>query len=64
MSHICHQESRIAKMEAEMSGQNRDIQNLIKRLDGLTRGLWALVLVLIPTTISLFGFLIWQIISK
>lgn len=47
-----------------MSGQNRDIQNLIKRLDGLTRGLWALVLVLIPTTISLFGFLIWQIISK
>jgi hypothetical protein len=62
--HICLQESRIAKLEAEMTGQNRDIQNLIKRLDNLTKGIWALVLTLIPTFLGLFGFLIWQILDK
>ena len=64
MSHICYQEQRIAKLEAEMTGQNRDIQNLVKRLDNLTKGIWALVLTLIPTVLGLFGFLIWQVLGK
>ena len=63
MQHICHQEQRLANLEADMSGQNRDIQNLIKRLDKLTTGLWALVLTLIPATLSFFGFLIYQVLS-
>ena len=62
--HICKQEVRIAKMEADMNGQNHDIQNLIKRLDNLTKGIWALVLTLIPAFLSLFGFLVWQIIER
>lgn len=62
--HICKQEQRLAKLEADMNGQNHDIQNLIKRLDNLTKGIWALVLTLLPTVISLFGFLIWQIVNK
>ena len=62
--HECRQEIRIAKIEADMSGQNKDIANLIKRLDSLTKGLWALVLTLIPTTLTLFGFLIWQLLNR
>lgn len=62
--HICHHEQRIAKLEAEMTGQNRDIQNLIKRLDNLTKGLWALVLTLIPTVLALFGYLIIEATNK
>jgi hypothetical protein len=57
--HICQQEIRIAKLEADMTGHNRDIQNLIKRLDNLTKGLWALVLTLIPLI-----FLTWQVLHK
>ena len=64
MAHICYQELRIAKLEADMTGQNHDIQNLVKRLDNLTKGIWALVLTLIPTVLGLFGFLIWQIVGK
>jgi len=64
MAHMCLQELRIAKLEADSVGQNRDIQNLVKRLDKLTNGIWALVMVLIPTSISLFGFLIWQVLKK
>lgn len=62
--HECRQEMRIARIEADMTGQNRDIINLIKRLDSLTKGIWALVLSLIPTTFGLFGFLIWQVFTK
>jgi hypothetical protein len=62
--HTCYQEQRLAKLEADMNGQNRDIQHLIKRLDNLTKGLWALVLTLLPTVVGLFGFLIWQILNK
>jgi hypothetical protein len=62
--HECRQEIRIAKIEADMSGQNKDIQNLIKRLDSLTRGLWALVLTLIPATLSLLGFLGYQMLDR
>lgn len=64
MGHSCYQEQRLAKLEADMNGQNHDIQNLIKRLDNLTKGLWALVLTLLPTVIGLFWLLIWQIINK
>lgn len=62
--HICKQESRLSKLEADMCGQNHDIQNLIKRLDNLTKGLWALVLTLIPTVLGVFGFFVWQVIKK
>lgn len=62
--HICHQEIRIAKLEADSVGQNRDIQNLVKRLDSLTKGIWALVITLIPAVLTLFGFLVWQVFTK
>ena len=64
MVHTCQQEVRIAKLEADIAGQNRDIQNLIKRLDNLTSWVRALVITLIPAVLSLFGFLIWQVIQK
>jgi hypothetical protein len=64
MAHICHQEQRFAKLEAELTGHNKDIQTLIKRLDNLTSGIWALVLTLIPIACGSFGFLIWQTISN
>lgn len=62
--HICKQETRLSKLEADMCGQNHDIQNLIKRLDNLTKGLWALVLTLIPTVLGVFGFFVWEVIKK
>ena len=64
MVHICQQEIRIAKLEADMTGQNRDVQNLVKRLDSLTAWVRALVITLIPTVLSMFGFLIWQVILR
>ena len=64
MAHKCEQELRISAIESNVNVQNRDIVNLIRRLDGLTRGLWALVLTLIPATLSFFGFLIWFVITN
>jgi hypothetical protein len=62
--HVCQQEIRIAKLEADSVGHNRDIQNLIQKLDGLTKGLWALVLTLIPVIIGAFAFLIVEFVKK
>ena len=62
--HICNQEQRLATLESNVNVQNRDIIHLINRLDGLTKGLWALVLTLIPATLSFFGFLAWFMISN
>ena len=64
MNHVCHQEQRISKIESDITGQNRDIQNLINRLDKLTNGIWALVLVTIPIILSMFGFLLWQVLGR
>lgn len=60
MPHQCHQEIRIATLESKTDVAKTEIGNLIKRLDNLTIWIRALVITLIPTIISAFGFLFWQ----
>lgn len=64
MTKPCIQETRISKLEAEMTGHDVEIINLVKRLDDLIKGIWALVLVLIPTAATGFGFMIWQLFGQ
>ena len=64
MDHKCHQEQRLANLESGMTGQNHDIQNLIKRLDSLTKGIWALVLTLIPAMMTFLGFVLYFILKN
>ena len=58
MTHVCPQESRITKLEEKQTNNSKEIDRLVTRLDNLIKGVWALVLVLIPSVVTAFGFLI------
>ena len=60
----CQNEERLRKIELEGAIMSTQLTSLVKSLDKLSSRIFSLVLALIPTILSVVGFLIWQVIQK
>ena len=58
LPHKCTNETRIARLESQESVMGVEIKNLIKQLDNLTGWIKSLVIMVLTSLISAFGYLI------
>ena len=60
-SRVQNLEGRVGDLEVASACTTINIDNLIKRLDSISGWLKALVITLVPCTLSAVGFLIWNV---